>query len=485
METRTTRLFAVATVVLFAGVALAGCTSTRNPNEETLGAAFVKRSCGEKVPQSTAFGGAAVRDDLRALAAPASDVAVQQQGTELVVGTFMPMTGSLAAYGPDMEKGAKLAAKQINAAPGSPITVRLVHGDDKSTDTASAPAGFQDLVSQGAKVVVGAASSQLTGAILESAIQSKVVVITPASTAPPLTTERDNQGYFWRVVPSDALQGKVLADLVWLDGCKTVGIVAINNDYGRGLGTVFKEAFEQKGGTVTEFVRYESTATTWTSEVNQVARNDPDAIVLAGYVGDGQEVVKQAFQQGKMKKSVWFFSEGVKDPKFVEGVGKAQNTETKRQEFVLAGLRGTSPAAVASPTTDLFRQAWDAEYPDDADGPGLFAAESYDAVMIAALAAAKSLSAHPGDLKGEWIKDQVMDVANKGSGDTPVTGATVASGLTIAATGGNVDYQGASGDFDFDNKGDPTSGTYAYWKVGDDGAIVEYKSNVKPGEAPQ
>lgn len=480
MESRTLKLFAIASAVLFAGVALAGCTSTKNPNEDELGAAFVKRSCTEKTPESTATAG--VLDTTHALSSTAPAVAAQQTPTEIVIGTFMPRTGDYAAFGVDMERAAALAAKQINAATGSPVSVRLVGGDDKSTDTSGAPAGFQDLVAQGAQAVVGATSSGVTAAILESAKNSKVVLITASATAPSLTTDHDNQGYFWRVPPSDALQGKVLADLVWSDGCKNANIIALNNDYGRGLGTVFKQSFEQKGGTVGEFVRYETTATTFTSEVQRVARGDPDAIVYVGAPQSGSLIVKEAFTQGKMKKSVWFFSEGVKDNAFVTGVGKAQNPETRREEFVTAGLRGTAPAAAGSAATDLFKTAWAQEYPDDADGPGLFAPESYDAVMLVALAAAKSLKEHPGAIKGEWVKDYMQDVANKGTADQPATGANIGPALLTASTGGNVDYQGAAGDFDFDDKGDPASGTYAFWKVGDDGKIVEYKSGVKPGE---
>ena len=479
MEVRTVRLFAIACAVLFAGVALAGCTSTKNPDEDKLGAAVVKRSCTEQTPESTAS--ASVLDRTHALATSEPAFA-QPSTTELVIGTFMPRTGDYAAFGVDMERAAQLAAKQINAAPAAPIKVRLVHGDDKSTDTAGAPSGFQDLVSQGAQAVVGATSSGVTAAILESAKNSKVVLISASSTAPSLTMDHDNQGYFWRVPPSDALQGKVLADLVWGDGCKTVNIIALNNDYGRGLGTVFQQSFQEKGGTVGEFVRYEATATTFTSEVQRVARNDPDAIVYVGAPQTGSLIMKEAFTQGKMKKSVWFFSEGVKDQAFVDGVGKAQNPETRREEFVLAGLRGTAPAAAGSSATDLFQSAWEQEYPDDADGPGLFAPESYDAVMLLALAAAKSLKDHPGAISGEWVKDYMRDVANKGTADTPVTGATIGTGLVTASTGGNVDYQGAAGDFDFDERGDPASGTYAFWKIGDDGQIVEYKTGVRPGE---
>ena len=42
------------------------------------------------------------------------------------------------------------------------------------------------------------------------AIPNKIVQISPTSSAPQLTSIKDN-GYLWRVYPSDALQGKVLA----------------------------------------------------------------------------------------------------------------------------------------------------------------------------------------------------------------------------------------------------------------------------------
>lgn len=388
-----------------------------------------------------------------------------QATQQLVLGTLLPLTGSLAAFGGDMRNGTILAAEHINEAGGvNGQQIRLVHADTR-TSPSEAPNAFLNLVNEGAVGVAGAASSGVTGSVLDLAIDNNVVLVTPASTSPDLTSGRDNQGWFYRVPPNDALQGKVLADLVASDGCETAGLIVVNNAYGVGLGDVFRDSFESGGGSVTNYVKFEEGGTTFSSAVEQVGQGTPDAIVFVGYPEEGGQVVKELFQKGSLSDSVLFFSEGVKDPKFVDQVG-----QTAGGDWVVAGLRGTTPQVPESNATERFKEAYQEKFNDE---PGLFAAESYDAVFVMALAAQVA-----GENTAAGIKENVRDVWN--SPGTKYDGSQATEAMVDAAAQMDIDYQGAANDFDWDDKGDPRTGIYAHWEVSEDGEIVTTREDIQP-----
>ena len=465
------RLLLIAIFSLIAAPALAGCAT----NDDTTDPTGTTEPTGTTQPtgEPTSFGVKTECDGMEESRATTTTLASLPtaprmttvtpanvaQGDALVLGTLLPLTGDLEAFGGSMENAATLAIEQINAAggvAGSPVM--LVKGDSRS-DPTQAPNSFNSLLNDGVVGVAGAAASSVTGAILDIAIQSEVVVVSPASTSPTLTLERDNQGYFYRVPPSDALQGKVLAQLVYDAGCHSVSLLEINNAYGVGLGTVFAETYKGLGGTIMAEVKFEEGGTTFTSQVQQAGSGSPDAIVFVGYPNTGTQIVKEAYEKGILEDSVLYFSEGVKDPEFVQNVGKNADGA-----YILAGLSGTTPAASESPELAAFKAAYNARFGAD---PGLFAAETYDAIMALSLAAA-----HAGDAtSGAAIKGSMLSVYN-GPG-LATSGATIAAGLAAAANGDDVDYVGASGNFDWDTNGDPADGIYSKWTVMDDGTISE------------
>ena len=62
--------------------------------------------------------------------------------------------------------------------------------------------------------------------------------ISYASTSPALSDANAYPGFF-RVVPSDAFQGSVVADVMVADGMDNVAVVHMTNAYGSGLADAF------------------------------------------------------------------------------------------------------------------------------------------------------------------------------------------------------------------------------------------------------
>src|SRR5262249_35331864 len=95
-----------------------------------------------------------------------------------------------------------------------------------------------------------------------------ILQISPASTAPTLTTAKDSD-FLFRLPISDAAQGVVLAQVAKDQGYKSVCTLYVNNDYGKGLSDSFSKACEALGGTVPNQVPSEQEQTTYVTELKK------------------------------------------------------------------------------------------------------------------------------------------------------------------------------------------------------------------------
>lgn len=388
----------------------------------------------------------------------------------LKMGTMMPITGALSDLGADMENGAKLAAKQINDA-NVGLKVEQFHEDDKTTDSAAAPNTFQRLVGQGVTGVAGPCCSGVTAAILDKAVESKVVVASPSATSPSLTLERDNHGFFWRVSPSDAVQGKVLARMVADDGVKTVNMIIVNNAYGNGFAKVFQETFPTlvanattpgAGGVVTKVEKIDENAETVpSSAVTSVCTGAGtpalQGVVIVAYINQGASILKEMEAQGCRTKVKIYGSEGIYKGNGPEGLPQKAG-QTSDGKWLAAGVKGTNPeSGDLSKFNSMFKNAYGHD-------PAQYSAESYDAVMYIALAALKAKS-----VKGEDISKALPSIAN-----APGTKCSdFAACAQAILNGDDIDYQGQAHDFEFDDKlYEPKTGIYSYWAVDETGNVA-------------
>src|SRR5262249_53197274 len=130
----------------------------------------------------------------------------------LKVGYVLPETGQLAFLGPPQIDGLKYAVKLINQAGGvlgKPISAPV--SGDEAGDASVAQQSADRVLSSGVQAVIGAAASGMTLAIINKVVGANVVECSGSNTAPTLTGYNDN-GYYFRTAPSDALQGPVLAN---------------------------------------------------------------------------------------------------------------------------------------------------------------------------------------------------------------------------------------------------------------------------------
>ena len=362
----------------------------------------------------------------------------------LKIGVLVATTGDLSNFGPSIIQGAELAAQQINAAGGvlgQPI--EIVTGDT-GTDPSIAVTEATRLVEvEGVHAIVGALSSGVSLAVAESVtVPNNILQISPASTAPTITTVDDND-FLFRTTVSDEAQGVAFAFLVDDLGFGSVCSMFINNDYGQGLTGVFAENY---GGTVTAEVPHESGQTTYASELDTCTSEGPDALAAIAYPESAGVFLREALE-GEVAPN-YLFVDGTRNPTMFADLGWPEAFD---------GMFGTAPGG-PTPAGDSFEAAFEAEF-GMLPGEGVYEGETYDAVYLIALAAEKAGSTDPTD-----IRDALRDVANP-AGEIILPGTDgYAQALTLLADGQDINYEGAAGSVDLDANGDVV-GNIEVWQV--------------------
>ena len=124
------------------------------------------------------------------------------------IGTLFAYTGDLATSGPSLRNAADLAAKHINLAGGVlGAEIALVHKDTGTDRDIAKDNAIRLVEEEKVGAIVGAPSSGVTVHVARSVtIPRHVVLISPSSTSPDITTLEDDD-FVFRTAPSDALQG--------------------------------------------------------------------------------------------------------------------------------------------------------------------------------------------------------------------------------------------------------------------------------------
>ncbi|MGB2951660.1 ABC transporter substrate-binding protein [Rhodococcus sp. BGS-1C] len=427
-----------AAVLSAASLALFGCSSGDDSDtDDTAAGGSSETSAAEE----------AVSTDCEPEQATAGDT---PDTSPLVVGTLLPNTGSLAFLGPPEVAGVQLAINDINEAGGvlgQPVT--LIPGDSGDTTTDTANTTVDRLLAGGADVIVGAASSAVSLQVIDKITSAGVVQISPANTSDQFVCYAD-RGQYFRTAPTDVLQAQALAQLIAEDGAQRVSILALNDPYGTGLASNTVENLEAAGipSDQLQTIIYDPNAQSYNAEIDDVNNFAPDAVAIIGF-DESARIITRMHELGI----------GPSDGMLVYGVDG--NMGNALGESVAAGLLDTMRGT--TPLTDVGTEFQDRLKTVD---PALldfnYAGESYDAVVIPALAAVQA-----GSTAGVDIAANINSVTKDGEKCT-----TFAECLPLLEAGTDIDYDGVTGELNFSDAGEPATGSYGNLVFGPDNTLT-------------
>jgi branched-chain amino acid transport system substrate-binding protein len=412
-----------------------------------------------------------------------SSGAAAQEPTPIPLGQLAPFTGSGGEFGEFYRDGAALAVEQINEAAeevfGGPIFSDHIVEDDGTLPTPGIEAARKLVNVDGVPAIVATWSSGVTVAVATSVtIPAGVLQIANGATSPLIAVlpEDEEADLLFRTTASDALQGVIAAMLVAGEvdpdhKFETAATIYINNPYGQGLSNAFAEAFERRGGTVHAQVPHpEETQPTYNSQLAEALRNEPDILMAISYPGHTATFLQEARDIFNM--STWQLVDGNKSEDVMEAVGASD----------LEGVYGTAPGQDPTiPGFANFSEAFKARFEHTSVPP--FTDSAYDAAMLIGLAAAKAFVDGETEITGTVLRDRLRDVANP-PGEEIVAGdpANILRALELIRDGQDINYSGAAGPADFDERGEVIT-PIEIWQV--QGGQFETLQIVSPEDIPE
>jgi ABC-type branched-subunit amino acid transport system substrate-binding protein len=371
---------------------------------------------------------------------PSASLAPLPAGDHVLrLGTLLPTTGASAFLAPAQAAGVELAVRDINQAGGvlgGPIEV--FHRNSGEASGTVLEKSFGELLAKKVDVVIGPSSSALAARLLPKSEAAGVPLISPAAIAPGLSSAA-GAGWFYRTVPSAALQGSALAAILAKTASTKVALVSFDDATAAAVKKSLVAGLKASKGEVVE-QKFDAGTSDVSSVVTAVVKSAPDAVVLVSpfsAMEQNKALIKGLTAAHLGGAHLWLTSGNLAD--------YSQALPKGTMKDVNGILEGVKPDAAfikrvlsAGPTVKDYR----------------YAAEAYDAVILAALAATVA-----DNDSGAAVARNITAVS---SGGIPC--ASYGECLEVLKTETDIDYNGASGALSLDAAGDPASATFGVYR---------------------
>jgi ABC-type branched-subunit amino acid transport system substrate-binding protein len=370
------------------------------------------------------------------------------------VGMVVSLTGAAGRFGQAASKSVELAFSELNKAAGA----QGIAGCKLAFDVRDAQSQGSVAVDQARQLVdlkkvpaiIGGIISSVSIPIVTSVTgPAGVVQISPASTSPTLTklaAEGKTNGWFFRTITSDALQGTAAAKYAIDQGMLSMAVINVNNDFGVNMLAEFRRAYEALGGKILSVTPYNPQQSTYNAEVTNALKGEPPVLYFIGYPGDGTTIVRTWIQQGGAQR--FLLNDGMNAADFIKGVGP---------QF-LGNAFGTSSGTTKTPSTEYFAKAYPAMSGGfDAAAPA--ADRAFDAGAILGLGIAQG-----GKFDAPSIRDAIRRVTEPGGEVVHAGPEGFARALQLIKDKKPVRYVGVIGAVQFDKNGDIV-GPFRTWRI--------------------
>ena len=360
----------------------------------------------------------------------------------ITYGVLSCFTGRLASLGQAMLQGAKVAESEINTAGGVlGHKVQLVTGDT-SCDVADGVTATNQMLTKNVSGVIGPETQEING--VEPILDANHMV----DEFQGGDTARDHQTdpFFFRDSPSDSQLGVAMALWGHQQGYTKAVMLFYSDPAAQTFLKPVSETFTKLGGTILKTIIVTPDQTTYVSQVREAIAAHPQVIFTQEDPPTAAVLFREFGQLGG-GSIPWIGTDVTSGSDFLKAITYpvAHN--------VLTSIYGTSVTGTAnSAFISLFNQIFPSQ---KAAGPLANANYAYDAVISLALA-----DDYAKTTDGTTVAHDMSKVTNP-----PGTACyTYASCLALIKAGTRINYEGASGDLDY-NQYNNTFGPYGAFKA--------------------
>ncbi|HOV85552.1 MAG TPA: ABC transporter substrate-binding protein [Syntrophobacteraceae bacterium] len=343
----------------------------------------------------------------------AGSVRAEDCRDSLRIGVYLPMTGSVAAYG-DMEwAGIRIARDMEPEALGRKVELLLV---DTKSDKIEAANAVTLLIER--DKVVGILGEAISGNTMAGNPISELAGI--PSVSPSATSPLVNQGkkFAFRACFIDPFQGQVAARFARsrLQAATAALIIDNAQDYSVGLGSFFAKQFTKDGGKIVSTAYIQTGDQDFSAQLSTLQAANPDIIYAPNYYTESALLAKQARDLG------------IRAP-ILTGDGAHSDTLIRIGGNAVEGMFLTGHFhrdAAGSPRAKEFIRRFTEQYKRD---PDAFAALGGDAYFLLIDAVRRAGSTDGSRIRDALASTRGLDAVSgsisMGEGGTPVKGMVI------------------------------------------------------------
>src|ERR1700730_8128052 len=357
------------------------------------------------------------------------------------MGVLSCFTGTLASLGNAMLQGSQMAQRAINDAGGILGQQLVLNHADTQCDEADAVPAVRKLLADSNVVGIIGPETQEINAVAPIVSAAKIPTqFQGGSTA----FDHNTNPYLWRDSPSDSQLGVAMALYAYQKGYRSAGLLFYSDIAAQTFADPITATWAKLGGTIA--VRITDLApgqTSYRTQVQKVIAAKPDVIFTQTDAPTAAVLFKNFQELDNL--AIPFVGTDV--------TGGDDYLRAITYPVANAHLISVYGASVSGAAADEFNRIFAAMFPGP-NQPQANANYAYDAVISQALAVVKANSINGSDINA------AMTTGTNPPGTACYTYKTC---LELLKAGTKINYQGASGDLDY-NKYHNVFGPYGAWQ---------------------
>ena len=306
-----------------------------------------------------------------------------------------------------------------------------------------------ELIKEGVEIIIGPTFSSVAVEMANLCIQENVLMMTYSATVPDLSLLDDND-LIWRTCPSDYTFGNVAAKYSF-DTLqhRTAAILFRDDAFGVSLSEIIKNKFESLGGEIASYVSYpgdivDIDSYDFSYELNTLFSGEIDVVFIISFNSEIAKITNEIYtndlyQNFENKPSI-MLSDGIIPEELII------NVNPKLLETII-GITSTNEG---NPNYTKYKSNYINRF---GFSPATYSEHAYDALYCISYAMQKANSIHPVDIKA--FLHEVSGISDQSPGQVIINANEFDVGKNIIKKGESIDYEGASGQINFDIHGDP------------------------------
>jgi len=323
------------------------------------------------------------------------------QGNVVKVGVIASLTGPASNVGTSMWQSAQVAADKINAnggvtmKDGSKAQLKLIVGDDESTQTGGQTAATKLITDDNVDLLVGGYSSAVTSSYEQTIAEYKVPYIVTGASSPIITHRTDiDTSFIDHHCPTTDTYGQYTTTFIdqvmrpaidqkfSFASSRPFRLALMYQDtaFGKGVQAAVNNTITNNKLNVQLVAQqsFKMGESDFRTQLTAIKAANPDAVYLAAFPNEGAPLITQARRDIGLN-TIFLNVENNDNAQFYKDLGQYGDGAIIESRF----SPYTAPSGAVADAQSAFKQAYFAKF---GTNPDMMGASTYDGVFIAAQA---------------------------------------------------------------------------------------------------